>query len=117
MKALVYIPDMTSISLYSTSDFERLVKSGLLKPSEFAIIPTDLYTSQVVDNYCEEKQTVFALDGTTDEASGFPKVKIDRVIDHKAAAAASTINEAPVTDEQAAAITADVVNDAADNNK
>ena len=116
MKALVYIPDMTSISLYSTSDFERLVKSGLLKPSEFAIIPTDLYTSQVVDNYCEEKQTVFALDGTIDEASGFPNVKIDHVIDHKAAAA-STIKESTVTDEQAATITTDVVSDAADDNK
>lgn len=113
MKALVYIPDMTSISLYSTSDFERLAKAGLLKPSEFALIPTDLYTNQVVDNYCEEKQTVFALDGTTDEASGFPKVKIDHVIDHKATVAASAINEAEVTDEQASTITTDVVSDAA----
>lgn len=102
MKALVYIPDMTSISLYSTSDFEHLTKSGILKPSEFAVIPTNLYTDQVMDNVCEEKQTFFKDDGLSDDAAeaaaGYHKVAIDHVVSH-----ATTVNPSngTVTDEMA----------------
>lgn len=104
MKALVYIPDMTSISLYSSSDFDSLTKSGILKPSEFAVIPTSLYTNQVMDNYCEEKQTFFKDDGLSDDAAeaaaGYHKVAIDHVVDHKTTASPSN---GEVTDEMATA--------------